>query len=121
MAAVTAAKYTDHVRCASFAAGASAAIFCACSVLTACRAVLGWLHHQQSVPVGELSLTSVFPSADRSGVRTAFAYMQWCALQHICVLCGTVAANTSAQSHLLYSAAECTVHAGCRLSARSAL
>ncbi|KAK9843821.1 hypothetical protein WJX81_007539 [Elliptochloris bilobata] len=51
---ITAEKYCDHLRRA-----------------------LGWLHQERGVPVEELSLSKLFPSAERAGVAVAFDYMQW--------------------------------------------
>ena len=41
------------------------------------RAMLGWLHIHESVPLDELSLRMLVPSADRVGVALAFKYVQW--------------------------------------------
>ena len=41
------------------------------------RRALGWLHQEHGVPVEELSLNKLFPSAERAGVAVAFDYMQW--------------------------------------------
>ena len=51
---------------------------CPSSVHTdARRRALGWLHQEHGIPVEELSLSKLFPSAERAGVAVAFDYMQW--------------------------------------------
>lgn len=56
IALVTARKYVDHL-----------------------RAMLGWLHHQQHVPIADLSLKLLVPSSAREGVTPAYQYIQWLA------------------------------------------
>ncbi len=45
--------------------------------LAPCRGFLGWQHNVRGVPVEELSLRGVIPSAERDGVALAFEYIQW--------------------------------------------
>ncbi|BDA51332.1 hypothetical protein COCOBI_18-2090 [Coccomyxa sp. Obi] len=52
--AVTTEKYVDHL-----------------------RRVLGWLHKERGVPLAELRLQHVLPSAERHGVAVAFDYIEW--------------------------------------------
>lgn len=54
IAQVTAKKYEDHI-----------------------RGMLGWLHRERGIPVGELRLRSLVPSAGREGVALLFDYLQW--------------------------------------------
>jgi len=42
-----------------------------------CRLALGWLHTERGIPVAELSLSKLFPSAEREGVAVVFDYLQW--------------------------------------------
>jgi hypothetical protein len=37
-----------------------------------CRLALGWLHTERGIPVAELSLSKLFPSAEREGVAVVF-------------------------------------------------
>ena len=42
-----------------------------------CRRALGWLQRERGIPVAELSLSKLFPSAEREGVAVVFDYLQW--------------------------------------------
>ncbi|KAI3437936.1 hypothetical protein D9Q98_000380 [Chlorella vulgaris] len=54
IAAVTAAKYADHM-----------------------RAMLGYMHRHLGVPLDQLSFSSALPSSGREGVSVAFDYILW--------------------------------------------
>jgi hypothetical protein len=41
------------------------------------RGALGWLHHEQGVPLEQLSFWVLFPDASRGSVALVFEHMQW--------------------------------------------
>jgi len=65
----------DNIACRPRESAENSALIDDCDAV--CRRALGWLHIERGIPVAELSLSKLFPSAEREGVAVVFDYLQW--------------------------------------------